>query len=253
MASGLQASQSPIPSQNSTSTKTTNWPLIAVAIGIILGLAGLFLTLAAHQILPHGVNAISDLGIWGRVSGYCGLGIGFITTLIGLVKWYLNTHIEKINISKEVKNSLDLLLGKTGAVNNLPEYPEIPCEEPTLTGMQAPIMKGLFRDGRPFVALKVKCISNKEELKAEWKTEATEQLIVLFQPLIDGKLWEIGEAKNYWQQLDNPPCFFRGNFTYAESGELVLSQTKNFGLLQKLIADGEGEDPRGVRWKIDKG
>lgn len=62
---------------------------LAVVIGIIICLAGLFLTLAAHQVLPHGVNAISDLGAWGQVFGYGGLGLGFIVLLIGAGRSYL--------------------------------------------------------------------------------------------------------------------------------------------------------------------
>jgi O-acetyl-ADP-ribose deacetylase len=83
------------------------WPL-AVAIGAILCLAGLFLTLAAYQVLPHGINAISHLGVWGQVAGYGGLGIGFTITLIGAVKWYLNKQNTQIDNS-EHKNTSDLV------------------------------------------------------------------------------------------------------------------------------------------------
>jgi hypothetical protein len=82
--------------QDKMGATTHYWP-IAVAVGAILCLAGVFLTLAAHQVLPHGINVISDLGIWGQVAGYGGLGVGFIITLIGGVKWYLkkqNTGVD---------------------------------------------------------------------------------------------------------------------------------------------------------------
>jgi len=65
---------------------THYWP-IAVAIGVILSLAGIFLILAAHQVLPHGVNALS--GMWGQVFGYGGLGVGLTLTLVSAVKWSL--------------------------------------------------------------------------------------------------------------------------------------------------------------------
>jgi len=78
---------------------TNYWP-IAIAAGAIFCLAGVFLTLAAHQVLPHGINAISDLGIWGQIAGYGGLGIGFIIALIGAVKWYLNKQNTSVDNSE---------------------------------------------------------------------------------------------------------------------------------------------------------
>ncbi len=65
-------------------------PPIACAIGVIVCLGAVFLTLAVHQVLPHGINAISELGVYGEVLAYGGLGIGAIVILIGGVKWYLN-------------------------------------------------------------------------------------------------------------------------------------------------------------------
>lgn len=46
--------------------------------------------LAAHKILPHGVNAISDLKIWGHLTGYGALGVGFLVTFIGAVGHHLS-------------------------------------------------------------------------------------------------------------------------------------------------------------------
>lgn len=78
------------PTNNSTVKKPTHYWPIAIALGIILCLAGLFLALAAYQIIPNGVNAISDLGVWGQVAGYGLLGAGFVIMLVGAIKWYLN-------------------------------------------------------------------------------------------------------------------------------------------------------------------
>jgi|GEM_PF-5786043 len=77
--------------QNGVPTRNY-WP-IAVASGVILSLGGVLLILAAHQILPHGVNAISNLGIWGQVSGYCSLGVGVIIILIGAVQGHLKNKM----------------------------------------------------------------------------------------------------------------------------------------------------------------
>src|ERR1700722_3735601 len=52
----------------------TNWFPILIALGAIVVLGGLFLTLAAHQILPHGINAISNLEMWGQIGSYCTIG-----------------------------------------------------------------------------------------------------------------------------------------------------------------------------------
>lgn len=46
--------------------------------GLLLAIAGLFITLAANQYLPHGVNAISQLGI----GGWC---MGFIPMILGIL------------------------------------------------------------------------------------------------------------------------------------------------------------------------
>lgn len=73
-----------------TRKQIANFGPITVAIGVILCLAGIFLTLARHRVLPHGVNAISEMGIWGQVAGYGGLGVGFMITLVGGVQWYFS-------------------------------------------------------------------------------------------------------------------------------------------------------------------
>lgn len=46
--------------------------------GLLLAIAGFFICLAANQYLPHGVNAISQLGI----GGWC---MGFIPMILGIL------------------------------------------------------------------------------------------------------------------------------------------------------------------------
>lgn len=67
----------------------TNWFPLMIALGAIAALGGIFLTLAAHQILPYGVNSISNLGVGGQILGYCTIGAGTIVAIIGAVKHYL--------------------------------------------------------------------------------------------------------------------------------------------------------------------
>src|ERR1700733_3459325 len=52
--------------------------LIVVALGIILAIGGMFLSLAVHQILPRYSNIISNLGMKGVVLGYCLIGAGVV-------------------------------------------------------------------------------------------------------------------------------------------------------------------------------
>lgn len=63
-------------------------------MGVIVALGGIFLTLAAHQILPQGVNAISSLGVGGQVLGYCVIGLGALIAIIAAVKSH---HVHKQN------------------------------------------------------------------------------------------------------------------------------------------------------------
>ncbi len=104
---------------------TNYWP-IACAIGVIVCLGAAFLTMAAHQVLPQGINAISDLGILGQALGYAGLGIGAIVILIGSVKSYLHKRqepgaldpslaavIEQIRLAKSQNINTALFVGRT--------------------------------------------------------------------------------------------------------------------------------------------
>ncbi len=69
------------------------WP-VAVAVGLFICAGGIFLTLAAYQVLPQGVNAISQLEVWGKVVGYGTVGLGIVTIAVGSVKWYLKKSLE---------------------------------------------------------------------------------------------------------------------------------------------------------------
>jgi hypothetical protein len=60
--------------------------LIPIAIGIVVSLGGIFLLLAYYQILPHGINAMSGMGVWGQVVGYGVVGSGLVITALAVVK-----------------------------------------------------------------------------------------------------------------------------------------------------------------------
>lgn len=60
--------------------------LIAMVIGIIVSLSGIFLLLASFSVLPHGVNTISQLGIGGKVCGGIVIGLGLFSTGYGLMR-----------------------------------------------------------------------------------------------------------------------------------------------------------------------
>ena len=62
--------------------------IACIAVGVIASLAGMFLLLSSLQVLPNGVNAISGLGIGGKVIGGTILGLGALTTVYGLVRYY---------------------------------------------------------------------------------------------------------------------------------------------------------------------
>jgi hypothetical protein len=74
------------------------YPLL-IASGAIIAIAGIFLTLAAHQILPHGINAISRLGIGGQILSYCVIGSSALIVMIGSVKFHL---VRKENSKLEI-------------------------------------------------------------------------------------------------------------------------------------------------------
>lgn len=62
-------------------------PHIGLAIGIIIMLGSIFAILAAHQILPGGLNTFTQLHAGSYVIGYGLLVAGFITALVSAVRW----------------------------------------------------------------------------------------------------------------------------------------------------------------------
>jgi len=90
---------------------------LAIAIGTILCLGGLFLALAAHQILPHGINAISHLGVWGQTAAYSGLGLGCLFILLSAVKWHCNrkndhAHVDNGDHNRSMIHDSEERMGK---------------------------------------------------------------------------------------------------------------------------------------------
>src|ERR1700722_3798471 len=83
--------------------------ITAIVLGVILSLGGLFLLLAALQVLPHGLNAISQLGIGGKLVGGASIGLGVFSIGYGLIGWYRN---KKPSANREIHE------------NEVPESPE---------------------------------------------------------------------------------------------------------------------------------
>ena len=91
-------------------------PIAFMAIGIITFLGGVFLTLALHQVLPHGLNAISELGVPGKLASYGSLGLGAIFSLVGAVKLYL--------IKRDREDSPESQLILYAQTSEVPDSPE---------------------------------------------------------------------------------------------------------------------------------
>lgn len=81
---------------------------LVVSCTLLIG--GIFILLAALQVLPHGVNALSQIGIWGIVIGSAtcllgvtGSGLGIVHVLINgkkkiLSKLFLSPTKEKVRL-----------------------------------------------------------------------------------------------------------------------------------------------------------
>lgn len=65
-----------------TSDFTTGKVIIGIAIIVALG--GIFLFLAAQNVLPHGVNAISKLEVWGTAAGAVLIESAVVIAIIGV-------------------------------------------------------------------------------------------------------------------------------------------------------------------------
>jgi len=83
-----------------------------IALGIVAALGGIFLLLAAFNVLPHGINAISQLGLGGKVLGGVVIGLGLFSIGYGLFLWdrsnqrsFISTHEENYESHhKQVRN-----------------------------------------------------------------------------------------------------------------------------------------------------
>jgi hypothetical protein len=73
------------------SMESTNPCSLAVAIGIIVAFGGIFLLLAYYQILPQGINSISNLGELGSIAAWVTLILGATVLVIGVLRKLRNT------------------------------------------------------------------------------------------------------------------------------------------------------------------
>lgn len=108
---------------DSVGSKAANFCPVAIATGALLCVAGIFLILASHQVLPHGVNAISSLGVCNHAIGYSILGAGVILALIGSVMW------RRSIFDKEVPNKIS----ENSHVSVSSSVEEPPKEPPKVT------------------------------------------------------------------------------------------------------------------------
>ncbi|MFC2049245.1 hypothetical protein ACFLR2_01045 [Chlamydiota bacterium] len=266
MASGASSATEGMgcpPSFAALQNSSCKWPIL-IALGIIVSLGGVFLVLAAYQVLPTGVNAISDLGIWGKVLGFGTLGLGVLITLVSGVKQCLvHQQSQAIPIPAEVKKTLGSFLGGPRVVDRLPTYPGVADDGgPPAAAMTAPIMKGVLSGvsgNRPFIALKLRRLSDEREVRTKhnitpvteqhYDFTKTEQIVLLVQT------W--GHEPCYWLQqfggmYEITPRFLP-YFADPNTGGKPTPQSENGrNLLRTLVANGEGEDLHGVRWKLIK-
>jgi len=77
--------------------------LLAIAVGTIMALGGIFFLLASFQLLPHSVNIISQWGIVGKIAGGLIIGAGLlIDTGSGVILAYPHA---KVTSPKLVQNA----------------------------------------------------------------------------------------------------------------------------------------------------
>lgn len=128
--------------------------------------------------------------------------------------------------------------------------------------MNAPIVKGIADGGRPFIAIKVDCNLRDEDIKdyvesVQKSCKANpklEDILVLYQSHLKGKLFWGGEGEYMWSQMpvgSLAPTFFTWNFTYPENGSgPTETQKENFKLVQTLLQTGQSPDVNGLIWSI---
>lgn len=81
-----QTSSSALQNNHEVDVRTKNLSYLILAIGIILMLGGVFLTLAYYQILPHAINSISNLGALGAIIGWGTVLLGAAILIAGMFK-----------------------------------------------------------------------------------------------------------------------------------------------------------------------
>lgn len=86
MRCSRQTSSSALQNTHNIDVRKNNLPAIILAIGIILMLGGVFLTLAYYQILPHAINSISNLGALGAIIGWGTVLLGAAILIAGMFK-----------------------------------------------------------------------------------------------------------------------------------------------------------------------
>jgi hypothetical protein len=187
-------------------------------------------------------------------------------------------------IPKEVKQTLDEYFFGKGGVNKIKFYNK-PMDPRKGFLKSCPIFKGIWKKSQnvPFIAIRVRCISKKEEIKKVSKYEkycfrkveeengekvlyclpedfsednkgvekiifsefTTGQNFILFPNMEHGIFtWH----QSYFSALH--PYFFSNNFTHPDDGKLTESGNKGMSLLKKLIETGRSEDLNGISWEV---
>jgi hypothetical protein len=85
-------------------TQEFNYYPLLMAAGAIVALSGLFLSMAAFQVLPSGVNAISSLGFWGHVIAFGTIAAAITAMIVGAVLHYCKKENEMSNYGTIVES-----------------------------------------------------------------------------------------------------------------------------------------------------
>lgn len=193
----------------------------------------------------------------------CGiLTVGICHAVCAAIRYFTHRSVE-FKVPEEVKPTLNRLFeGSSYSLNTLPVYPTVLNElnhpNPVREEMAAPVMKGMFDDGRAFIVIKLDCTLSDENIEnsgieEEYKNlrrgqRQLKDILMLFQYRVTDPLM--------WDQLGRSsgrPSFFTWNFTYAEDGTgPTKSQEGNFKLVQTLLKTGESPDTHGLIWRISR-
>lgn len=157
-----------------------------------------------------------------------------------------NALSQVIEIPPNVKTTLNNFFQKSAQWDTLPVYQDTDFDTEK---MNAPIMKGMLKGDRPFVAIRVISQSNEDNAIEDKKA------IILYQMHRSDDPLYTTFAKNYWVQSNKdknlPPQFFKSYFTDPTTGMgPTKGQEKGFQLLQELLEKRVGADLNGRVWKI---